>query len=414
VATIEERLAALEAWNVVQKDWNRKVNARQSKVEESIEVLGARIASSGGGTGGSFPPPETPETPPPPPPSGGVDGVMYVPTVYGPGMRIGSKGNIRVGPNNLARVSTRFVASHDAITKVALQIRLGSTSGYSGGTGGHWTIAVFADSGGEPTGVALGSTTYNTGQSAGAYNRFFHHTLSAPSVVAGNTYHVVVTDSSSSNFASVNLAHAADAPIYTDDFAILVYRDGTWTTEGGSGVGSTTNYVPVIDITYANGEHDGNQFHELMLPRWTTSATTWVSEQFTATRDFSATAARVAPISGSGTLTVDLRTAGGTILGTGTTTVTNGWHRATFSAVAGTEGTAYRIVARGGSYVFGPMRAVGNEDSAFYGGSGAASAPWGSYGFTEGLGYYSTNSGSSWTRMYANSPSHLSSYLEVA
>jgi hypothetical protein len=188
-----------------------------------------------------------------------------------------------------------------------------------------------------------------------------------------------------------------------------------WTTEGGSGVGATTIYVPVIDITYANGEHDGNQFHQAMAPQnRAVNATSWVSEYFTATRDFSATAVNVAGLSGSGTLTLDLRNSSGTILGTGTASLSGGWHRATFAAVAGTEGTLYRIVARGGSYTATPIRAVGNEDSAFYGGTGAASAPWGSYGFTEGLGWYSTNSGGAWTRMYAHSPSHLSSYLEVS
>ncbi len=346
-------------------------------------------------------------------------GSMYNPRIYGPGVRINSKGNIRIGPNLLTRVSTRFRASQTSdIATVGLQVRMGSADGYSGGTGGHWWLGVFADDGaGNPGGPALGSTTYNTGQSSGPYNRYPHLALPARGITAGRLYHVVIEDKSATDFASLNLGYG-DAPVagvprqpaFTDDFGILVYRAGAWTTDGSTSVGSTLRYLPVIDITYANGGHDGSQFHEAMIAQAKpVNSTSWVSERFTARRSFSTTAAAVR-LAGSGTLTLDLRDSAGAVIRSGIATLTNGWLRAVYATAPIEIGRTYRLVARGGSYTATPVRAVGNEDAA-YGGSGPA---WQSYGFAEGTGEFSANSGSTWAPMYAHSPQHLSSYLEVA
>jgi hypothetical protein len=111
---------------------------------------------------------------------------------------------------------------------------------------------------------------------------------------------------------------------------------------------------------------------------------------------------------------LELRDAAGKVLGaTGAPSLTDGFHRASFAApVTMTAGREYSLVVTGGSGTVRPARAIGDEDSAFYGGTGTRSAPWRSYGFMEGVGEYTT--GGAWSPMYADSPQHLMCYLEVA
>jgi hypothetical protein len=174
------------------------------------------------------------------------------------------------------------------------------------------------------------------------------------------------------------------------------------------------HYTPVLDVTYADGTHDGAQFHEAMVAQVrSVGGSAAVRERFTPKRTMTLTGAGVFMDSGAPTR-LELRDAAGTVLrATGALTVVGGFHRASFaSPITVSAGQEYSLVVTGGSGTVKPMRAVGHEDSAFYGGTGPRSAPWRSYGFEEGVGEYTT--GGSWSPMYAGSPQHLMCYLEVA
>lgn len=190
---------------------------------------------------------------------------------YGSAMSMDALGNAQVGgdssgaDNNL--VSFYFKAEQSS-TLVGFKVYwLGyDESGYGGGTGGTYSITVEADDGGEPSGVPLATQTF-----ACAYpNSYFGEiTFASPATLtAGNIYHLVFENTSAApkvDFASVNLtmnqtpttprcAKYADA-----DFGMLRKFD----TDPWGDDPSDAIYIPILDLRYGNGRHQGQGYMEV-------------------------------------------------------------------------------------------------------------------------------------------------------
>lgn len=441
--TLEERVAALEKWNSIQKAWNKAVNRRQDRVETrqttletEVDVLAGKIAS-GGGTGTTIPPED-----PDPLPEDPVDATTHVNLLaYGPAWQIDSKINFR--PGVTGKIAFRFIASHSsAVTNSAIAERTGP--GYSAGAGATWRRSIQAEVSGAPSGTRLCELTHTVASTSVHAERYPVRAFTSPSaaLVAGNPYYLVIEHvggSPSSNHASVNgtinwNAGSPRQPAYTDAFGVVGQNGGAW-GQDNYGDGELVMCSPVFDITYANGGHDGVQFNESMVAsgnpvgqhiRRIGGSANHVRERFTAGRSFSATGVRMRVrrhAAGDGTpLTIEVQNGSGTVLKTGTVAATaapldgrvDGWGTSGYmigydfdSPLTITSGQEYRIVGKcAGTTDFRvvPLRS----------GQVAAGFTWGSWRFAEGIGEFTTNGGSSWAPLYSSGHEHAASYLVVA
>jgi hypothetical protein len=351
------------------------------------------------------PAPTAAPTPPPTP----------VPTssgVYGTGINADTKANLQVGgvdsgqPN--AKVAHRFVASTtSALTAVRFSQRGGS--GYSGGTGGSMRISVQADQGGVPSGIALATLSFIPGNPAGA--SFTQAAFpSAATLTAGRVYYIVFENSDPAptvNYISVNELFVYGSllsprqPHFRDsDYAVLDTNAGSWRMEG--------SFTAVMDLTYANGAHDGLGYYEAMILNYgvVSGASSMVRERFTASggnRTVTTASVRVRRTSGSSPLTVRLENGDGSLIESATIPAssiavsapggdTGGavWATVTF-ATAHTlaNGATYNLrlsTASDTQYTTVPLRA--GIDHGLN-----------SYVFTDGTGQ-STTDGSTWTDLY--------------
>jgi hypothetical protein len=393
---LEARIKRLEDWNVVQKDWNRKVNARQSKVESELKVLGTRIASAGGGTGTFTPPVVEPTTPVPPP--------VAVEDTYGAAVGLDTQANHRITDDG-AVTWREQVGS--AVTAVGLQVRQGS--GYSAGERAAWAITIE-----EEDGTVIGTGSYMPTASVNVFPLIA--ITGCPSLTIGDLYRVRYTNthaSPASNYVSVNHAINWDGGVQPGLSADLaVYRNGT----------ATPAYTPVIDIVYANGAHEGSQYHEAMYAQARSiGGSNQVRERFTYTgtdgRAFTELWVRVARISGSSPLTLTLKegsttVASGSIASTSIRDIAQSargsyagnmtnfnlgwlpsgtWAKLTTSFALDNGSTYDLVLTSAGSYLAVPIREVANE---------LLTGAWGSRAFTDGRMEYSTNGGSGWSAAY--------------
>ena len=149
--------------------------------------------------------------------------------------------------------------------------------GYADGTGGTWNAGVYADDGSAdhlPTGSPLAAVTNVPAQVkfSGEAGRLITLTTPVP-VTAGNLYHLVFTNTDSSpstNYFSPDFWYRASIPDraagttpYPSQIHPLMpnsdwghgYKFGSqWTIREG--------YLPVLDLTYANGKHQGWSYAE--------------------------------------------------------------------------------------------------------------------------------------------------------
>ena len=246
---------------------------------------------------------------------------------YGPGIGADSLANTQVGGTDCGcsnmMTSYRFRATTSArLTSVRIYLQDGS--GYSGGNGGSLRISVQPDdgsSGHRPAATVLASTTIRPGNPISIGNLPLVTFGSPAALTAGRLYHLVfrnVDASPRANFVSVNAlwTQAATNPRQPG----LADLDWGQLMNNGSGWRTRSTFTPIADLAYSNGVHAGMGYMEVWVrqPR-SISGSSAVREVFTprADRTVGAVSVRIARSGGSGTLTVRLKTAGGTTLASG-------------------------------------------------------------------------------------------------
>ncbi len=338
--------------------------------------------------------------------------------IYGTALNVDTKANLQVGWTDGARLAHRFRAS---TSSMILSVRFAQRGGsvYSGGTGGTIRITIQADADGVPSGTVLGSVDYTPGNPSQAWAKFDVLQLPAPvPVTKGKLYYVVFENTDAdpeANYISVNELFVygptlvprqpglADA-----DYAVLYATPGHWQVQD--------NFTADMDITYADGGHDGVAYVQNMTEYFgTVSGAASVREHFTVVgngRIVSSAAVRVRRSSGSDPLVISIRQ-GDTVLASGEVAATeipasaaggdNGgsvWASVTFPTMTLAAGTTYDLVlttAPSSTYTAAPIREgtdVGLE----------------SFAFREGTAQGSPD-GSRWTDLFDKSPTDLQFYF---
>jgi hypothetical protein len=319
---------------------------------------------------------------------------------YGPGIGADSLANTQVG-GTLCRcansqTSYRFRATTSAAL-TSVRIYLVDGSGYAGGTGGKLRISVQPDDGSSahaPAATILAATTISPGNPI-RIGYLPLVTFGSPArLTAGRLYHLVfrnVDPSPTVNYVSVDglWTRAATNPrqpgLNDLDWGQLVNNGSGWRTK--------TTYTPILDLGYANGVHAGMGYMEVWIgePR-TISGASAVREVFSprADRTVGAVSVRVARSSGSGALTIRLKTAAGTTLasggiGAGAVGGSMVWAGASLSnRVTLRAGTTYQLVLsspsgttystwaleRGNNYHFSPTTYFADGHGQYTTGSG--------------------------------------------
>jgi hypothetical protein len=348
-----------------------------------------------------------------PPSNGG----MLNPNIYGPGIGYDTKANVNVGPigsgGGNQKVAIKFKASTtSALNSVRWAQRGGPPHGggaYSYGDGGTTSLSIQADDGaGHPSGTSLGSGSITTGNPTGDWETYTPVSmLPAPILTAGSIYYIVFTNPDANNNISVNNAYlyyntTPRQPIFSDSEFGLMITDGSW------GV-LESNYLPVVDLAYANGTHDGNSYYEAMIDRYAaiSGSTGMAREQFTVSggnKTATGVGVRVRRSSGSSGLVVTLETSAGSAI----ESVTIPSSSVPISAPGGDTGGAVWVTANfvsshvlinGSSYNVRVSTASGTTYTTFPIRAGGADQSIVSYAFTDGIGQVTTD-GSNWTNMY--------------
>ena len=339
--------------------------------------------------------------------------------LYGSGLNFDTKANLRVGPDGT--IAHRFVAS---TTSTLQSIRFQQRGGpiYSGGTGGKFQISVQADAAGVPSGTVLASASYSPGNPSGDWTTYDVVSFSSPATLTrGTRYDIVfqnVDANPTSNYFSVNELFVYGAtmtprqPAFADaDYAVLAANAaGSWSVQG--------KYTADMDLTYANGTHDGMAYIENIIALYgTVSGTASVREHFTVSggnRTVSSASVRVRRSGGSAPLTLRLETGTGTLIeavdvpassvpvsAAGGDNGGSVWVTVTFATPHNlASGTAYNLrlaTASGTTYTAAPIREGTDQGLQ-------------SYAFRDGSGQGSSN-GTSWADLYAYSPVDLQFYF---
>jgi hypothetical protein len=263
------------------------------------------------------PPVQPPVTPPVTPTTGS----------YGTGLSGDSRNNHQVGWTNRARLSFRFRGTQ---TSQATSIRVQErgdvpTKVYSGGNGGTIRCSIQTDSGGNPSGTVLGTLQWSPGNPNQAWEVWTLHTFPTPvAMTAGTLYHLVFENVAAdpvNNWISFNvLFHYGSTPTprtaaFTDDFATLYATTAGWKLEVPD--------VPIFDLAYANGQHDGQAYIGTLADRYglINGANNMAREKFTVSggdRQVQKAHIRCRRISGTGPLTVALVNGDGSLIISGT------------------------------------------------------------------------------------------------
>jgi len=267
------------------------------------------------------PPIEPPVTPPVNPPTSGV---------YGSGLSGDSRANKQVGWTNRAKISYRFRSLGGQAISLRVQERGGPV--YSGGNGGTVKATIQKDNGsGQPDGNVLATVMWSPGNPKNAdgtiqnWEVWTLHTFNVPAnLTAGGLYHLVFENIAAdpvTNYISLNgLFHFGSTPTprtaaFSDDFAFMYNDKGSWYVEAA--------YVPIFDLAYQDGRHDGSAYIGTLADRFglINGTASMVRERFTVSggnRTVSKAHVRLKRISGSGNLLVRLESGTGTVLGQAT------------------------------------------------------------------------------------------------
>ncbi len=332
---------------------------------------------------------------------------------------IDSKNNLMIGPHG--RISHRFRAStSSALLRVRWPQRWGP-GGYSGGTGGKIRISLQPDAGGNPSGTKLATCPdYTPGNAAASTgdSLYLEHTFGSPfTTTKGTLYHIVfenVDGSPTTNWISINEVFAWEVevprqPIFSDDFAVLSDEFGWQLCQDGRN-------TPCMDITYADGQHDGQAYIESMRAmRAPVSGASMVRQRFTRSGpDVAVTTVglRIMRASGSSSLVITLEGGGESreasvpaaniMLGNDDTDAwkpTGRWVSASFTSFTLRQGQTYDLrlsTAPDTRYVVVPVREGDQEGFR-------------SYAFRDGG--VEKSSGGAWSALYPWSPVDMSFYL---
>lgn len=323
-----------------------------------------------------------------------------------------------MGWTDKARLAHRLRAG---TTSTIMSVRFAQRGGsvYSGGTGGTLRISIQADANGAPSGTVLGSVDYTPGNPSQAWAKYDELFLPVPVPVTKGTLYDVVFENTDAdpeaNYISVNELFvygptlAPRQPGLADaDYAVLYATPNDWQIQD--------NYTADMDITYADGSHDGVSYVQNMTEYFgTVSGAASVREHFTVVgngRIVSSASVRVRRASGSDPLVISIR-AGDAVVASGEVPAAdipisaaggdNGgsvWASVTFPTLTLTAGTTYDLVlttAAASTYTAAPIREgtdVGMESAAFREGTGQGSSD-----------------GSRWTDLFDKSPVDLQFYF---
>jgi hypothetical protein len=333
-----------------------------------------------------------------------------------------TKANIHVGGPDGERVAHRFVAG---TTSVINSIRFAQRggSGDSGGNGGTMRISIETDKGGVPSGTRVASLNYSPGNPGGAWSTYNSVTFTTRGTLTkGRVYYVVfenIGSSPRSNYISVNelfvygSALVPRQPTFSDTkYAVLIARP-SWSLQG--------KYTADMDLTYANGHHDGMGYIAAMVYDYisTSGSSRMFRERFTvsgSSRTISTAAIRVRRSSGSSPLTIRLESSSGALIeavnipassipqsAPGNDNGGSVWAVAHFSSKhVLKKGTTYNLTATtasGTTYTSIPL---------------LVGVKWGfsSYTFSDGDGQVTSSGSGGWTAIDRNSPQDIQFYLK--
>lgn len=340
-----------------------------------------------------------------------------------------SKNNFNIGTSGFGKISHRFRASESsAITHVRWPQRWGP--GYSLGTGGTMRLTLQSDNGsGSPSGTVLSQVADYSPGNPGVDSKFLNFPFITPyTVTKGTVYHIVVenvhADPANNNMSWNDIFHYdtnQHPPGLSDDYKVLCTGSaktgaGTW------GVIQDDRNIGVMDLTYANGQHDGQSYIHTMgdFPTDIIGTTSMGRQVITpaADKEVTGVGVRVLRKSGSGALVIRLETAAGALIesvsipsseipiGTGDIGTRYGyWVYKPFTTNRLlTAGSTYHLrfsTDSSTNYWMAPNRE--GYDSGDNGGSGNTTGLR-SFQFREGGAQETTNSGGSWAAPYTFSP----------
>jgi hypothetical protein len=285
-------------------------------------------------------------------------------------------------------------------------------------------ISVQTDNAGTPSGTVLSALSFKPGNPSGGWTTFNSYSFPTPaSLTAGVTYHVVyenVDPSPYTNWISVNDIFAYRAtdvtrpPLLSNAFATLDEERGAWAVKA--------EYTPAVDLTYANGAHDGQAYIEAMIAQHgvINGSNRMVRESFVVSggnRTVSSVAVRLRRTTGSSPLVVRLETATGALIDSASvaasaigvsrpgdfgSSVAETWVTVTFSTPRTlTNGERYSLelaTAHDTEYTTIPLRE--GTDSGMT-----------SYRFTDGDAQRTLDGGLTWNNLYLWSPVDLQFYF---
>jgi hypothetical protein len=242
------------------------------------------------------------------------------------------------------------------------QYFINTVPGYGGGNGATIEIQIYGDNGGKPDTTSLGGVNSYVVCPSGASNchttqlEFALLALDQPAAVsAGMKYHIVyrnIDSSPSTNYSSLDgflgpLGCPNSHPTFTE------LQFGYWYSSNGGG---TWGYdvmncvMPILDIGYANGFHEGVGYTDDM-PSNPVSGSNQVRQQFTVTgpdRTATSVSVYVSLTSGADSLNVALENSSSQVIAQGTAAVDpnlSKWRKLTFSSpVTLQSGQQYYLV----------------------------------------------------------------------
>jgi hypothetical protein len=250
--------------------------------------------------------------------------------------------------------------------------------------------------------------------------------LAPAAVMAGETYHLVfenVAADPANNYISLNMLYTFGTlptprqAAYPDTFATLYAEPTTWVPQD--------QYLPIFDLGYANGYHDGQAYvGTLWEYLGTISDANRVRERFTVTGGVVVVIAahiRLKRISGTGDLVVTLENGVGDLIeavnvpatdidiglmpdGSEATLAGDTWATATFLAPLVLPDGTYNLV-------------LSTDASTLY--TAVPLRQGGSFGlqsrvFADGYAQWSTDGGTTWAALYEFDETDLQFYFETA
>ncbi len=230
-----------------------------------------------------------------------------------------TKGNLEIGRGD-GTVAHRFRAGTSSELESVRWCQRWGPGGYSGGTGGTIKISVHNDGPNSLPGPEIDSVTYVPGDRPGGDSNFLAHSFPVrPRLVKGALYWITwrnIHAQPTENWMSINDAvHWEDQtprqPMFSDtDSAVYSERGGPMHLE--------PKYTAIMDLTYADGTHDGQGYIESMRGMQAkVSGTETVRQRFTvsgADRVVSECGIRIIRTAGSDPLVVRLENGDGSLL----------------------------------------------------------------------------------------------------